>query len=133
MSTTQVALMIGDREYLNGQVLKELQARLNTERVSVCFLQGKEDKGVEDSLTKYLLGVSSLFSSAQAAFALAAGRKAEEVGAVVIDIKLPLGESFKNGDYTALEETFPNLQYIVLCCSHDRIIEAASFREETVV
>ncbi|MCA9338736.1 hypothetical protein KC939_00135 [Candidatus Saccharibacteria bacterium] len=109
----KTVLVLGQSGSLNGKLLNEVLELLEVDCVHAVHLRYEEDP--QKTLVQYLLGAGGkVFEAARNTFNLGAGCDYRRVECAVINTNLALGDSFKDGDYSQLEETFPNLQYITL-------------------
>lgn len=109
----KTVLVLGQSGSLNGRLLNEVLALLEVDCVHAVHLKYEEDP--QKTLVQYLLGAGGkVFEAASNTFKLATSCNPKEVKAVVVNTNLPLGDSFRDGEYNQLEELFPNLQYITL-------------------
>ncbi len=114
-------VVLGAADVLNGRVLSEAQRHVKASHVKAAFLKGEDEP--QATLVQYLLGAGSkAFETAGKVFAATTKEKPENVQVAVVNINLPLGDTFKNGEYTELKEVFPNLESVILCCDHSKVL-----------
>ena len=115
-------LLLSSSKSLNGGIIQETIDRLKVEFAEPMYLNGDDEK----ELQSFLLGTgasSSFKDRVVAAFEGCTGKKPKDVEVIAVDVNLPLGDTFKLGNYTALESLFPNLKMLALCCSNGRVLD----------
>lgn len=115
-------LLLSSSKSLNGGIIQETIDRLKVEFAEPIYLNGDD----EEELQRFLLGAGATSSFKErvfAAFEGCTGKKTTDVEVIAVDVNLPLGDTFKLGDYATLESLFPNLKMLALCCSNGRVLD----------